>query len=106
MALGELPTYPHRIIIPFPGPLWVWIPPMSTYTRVLCYLWNYHGDTLKMYSALRLEGLNAITLTLVQTKAFKQHLARWNISCSILLKPLRRQHDLTTRLGAVAFPVL
>ena len=76
------------------------------YYRVLCYLWNYHGDTLKMYSALRLEGLNTITLTLVQTKAFKQHLARWNIPCTILLNPLTRQHDLTTRLGAVAFPVL
>ena len=24
------------------------IPPMSTYMRVLCYLWSYHGDTLKM----------------------------------------------------------
>ena len=47
MALGVLPTYPYRIIIPFPGPLWVWIPPMSTYIRVLCYLWNYHIDTLR-----------------------------------------------------------
>ena len=27
-------------------PISGWIPPMSTYTRVLCYLWNYHGDTL------------------------------------------------------------
>ena len=47
MALGVLPTYPHRIIIPFPGPLWVWIPPMFTYIRVLWYLWNYHIDTLR-----------------------------------------------------------
>ena len=23
----------------------VWIPPICTCTRVLCYLWNYHGDT-------------------------------------------------------------
>ena len=30
------------------NPGWGWIPPMSTYMRVLCYLWNYHGDTLKM----------------------------------------------------------
>ena len=44
----------------------VWIPPMSTYTRVLCYLWNYHGDTLKWYSALRPDGLTTLTLTLVQ----------------------------------------
>ena len=35
-----------------------------------------------MYSALRPEGLNTITLTLVQTKAFKQHLARWEHSLS------------------------
>ena len=34
----------------------VWIPPMSTYTRVLCYLRNYHGDTLKLHSALRPKG--------------------------------------------------
>ena len=30
------------------NPGWGWIPPMSTYMRVLCHLWNYHGDTLKM----------------------------------------------------------
>ena len=33
-----------------------------------------------MYSALRPEGLNTITLTLVQTKAFKRHCARWEHS--------------------------
>ena len=49
-----------------PGPLWVWIPPMSTYIRVLCYLLNYHRGTLKTYSALRLDGLTTTTLTLVQ----------------------------------------
>ena len=49
-----------------PGPLWVRIPPMSTYIRVLCYLLNYHRGTLKMYSALRPDGLNTTTLTLVQ----------------------------------------
>ena len=26
-----------------PGLLWFWIPPMSTYIRVLCYLLNYHA---------------------------------------------------------------
>ena len=66
LALGVLPTYPHRIIILFPGPRWVWIPPKSTYIRVLCYLWNYHRGTLKMYSALRPDGLTTTTLTLVQ----------------------------------------
>ena len=34
--------------------------PMSIYTRVLHYLWNYHGDTLKFYSALRLAELNTL----------------------------------------------
>ena len=65
-----------------PGPLWVWIPPMSTYIRVLCYLLNCRRGTLKMYSALRLKGLNTTTLTLVQPKAFKQHFARWEHSLS------------------------
>ena len=36
-----------------PDPLWVRIPPMSTYIRVLCYRLNHHRGTLKMYSALR-----------------------------------------------------
>ena len=34
------------------NPGWGWIPPVSTYMRVLCYLWNYHGDTLKMEGCL------------------------------------------------------
>ena len=34
-------------------PISGWIPPMSTYTRVLCYLWNYHGDSLYHYTARR-----------------------------------------------------
>ena len=63
-----------------PGPLWVWIPPMSTYIRVICYLLNCRRGTLKMYSALRLKRLNTPTLTLVQPKAFKQHFARWEHS--------------------------
>ena len=29
---------------------------MSAYTRVLCCRWNYHGDTLTLYSALRPPG--------------------------------------------------
>ena len=47
-----------------------------------CCLLKCRRGTLKMYSALRPEGLNTITLTLVQTKAFKQHLARWELSLS------------------------
>ena len=34
-------------------PISGWIPPMSIYTRVLCYLWNYHGDSLYHYTARR-----------------------------------------------------
>ena len=64
------------------GPLWAWTPPMSPYLRVLCCLLYCRRGTLKMYSALRPEGLNTITLTLVQTKAFKQHFARWEHSLS------------------------
>ena len=59
-----------------------WTPPMSPYLRVLCCLLNCRRGTLKMSSALRPEGLNTITLTLVQTKAFKQHFARWEHSLS------------------------
>ena len=90
-----------------PGPLWVWIPPMSTYIRVLCYLLNCRRGTLKMYSALRLKGLNTTTLTLVQPKAFKQHFARWEHSLSN--SPDDSQvitENMITRLGAVAFTVL
>ena len=76
--------YSHLItdIPTVPGTLWVWIPPMSTNIRVLCYLWNCRRGTLKMYSALPPEGLNTITLTLVQPKAFKQHFARCEHSLS------------------------
>ena len=72
----------HKGFPTVPGPLWVWILPMSPYIRVLCYLLNCRRGTLKMYSALRPEGLNTITLTLVQPKAFKQHFARWEHSLS------------------------
>ena len=71
-----------RDIPTVPGSFWVWIPPMSTNIRVRCYLLNCRRGTLKMYSALPPEGLNTITLTLVQPKAFKQHFARCEHSLS------------------------
>ena len=40
---------------------------MSTYTRVLCYLWNYHGDTLKLSSALRPGRADHTYLAIVAT---------------------------------------
>ena len=54
---------------------------LCPYIRVLCYLLNCRRGTLKMYSALRLKGLNTTTLTLVQPKAFKQHFAAMQIAC-------------------------
>ena len=40
----------------FPGSLWVWVSPMSTNIRVLCYPLNCRRDTLETYSALPPEG--------------------------------------------------
>ena len=34
-----------------PGSLWVWVPPMSTNIRVLCYPLNCRRDTLETSSA-------------------------------------------------------
>ena len=47
-----------------------WIPPMSTYTRVRCYLWNYHGDTLNRICFDR--RAEHITLTWVKPTRYQK----------------------------------
>ena len=64
------------------NPGWVWIPPVSTYMRVLCHLWNYHRDTLRMegcfacllHSLLKagVLGIDSVSSTFIDTGcAFK-----------------------------------
>ena len=55
----------------------VWIPPMYTYIRVLLYLWNYHGGTLKMYFVLRLEGLNTLPIHWFKPTRSSKILPNW-----------------------------
>ena len=63
-----------------PGSLWLWIPPMSTDIRVLCYPWNCRRDTLCFSSGRAASP--PLSLTLGQPKAFRQHFARGEHSLS------------------------
>ena len=83
----------------------VWIPPMSTYTRVLCYLWNYHGYTLKLVcsSPGRADHTHLDIVATLSVQA----------TCCQMVHSLFYSTDyaqaiayMTTRLGAVAFTVL
>ena len=83
----------------------VWIPPMSTYTRVLCYLWNYHGDTRKLYLALRPKGCTHY-LEIGSNQPVQATSRQMEHSLFVSNQYHMIYLYMTTRLGAVAFTVL
>ena len=61
----------------FPGSLWIWVSPMSTNIRVLCYLLDFAETPSRHPLLFHWKGCKLqLTLTSGQLKAFKQHLAR------------------------------
>ena len=82
-------------------PISDWIPPMSTFARVLCYLWNYHGDTLNCSLLFARTGWphlpwHRCSNCMLPDGAFLHFSTDWS---QVIVY-------MTTRLGAVAFTVL